>query len=284
MDRRVLEYFLAVCDARSITRAAERLFISRQALSLAIAGAERELGANLFERSKRGVELTWQGEMLYRYATAEAKLWQELQSGLHGEPERTIRVGSVYNRLERGMVERIMDYGRLNPAAKVGFISSGSTRLLWEMLAKGDVEVGVSGIAPDVPEFEVVKTRDCTMYLLMSDANPLAGRDRVGFFSDLGGMTILIAAVESFEALRDAAESAGASMVGVPTNLPNVYGALRDDCVYPVYDFEVDDLLRPGYVCLPVFDYPIRLARYVVWRRNAEASVVSFARYIAETD
>lgn len=64
MDRRHLEYFLAVADFGSFTRAASSLVIAQPSLSQAISTLERDLGSKLFERHGRGVRLTPAGEAL----------------------------------------------------------------------------------------------------------------------------------------------------------------------------------------------------------------------------
>ncbi|GAB3284449.1 LysR family transcriptional regulator [Kineosporia babensis] len=64
MDRRQLEYFLAVAEYGSFTRAAAALTIAQPSLSHAIGLLERELGSTLFERLGRGVRLTAAGQAL----------------------------------------------------------------------------------------------------------------------------------------------------------------------------------------------------------------------------
>lgn len=62
MDIQDLQYFLTVCDYRSITKAAEVLHISQPALSRRIQYLEDECGVKLFIRGRRFVELTQAGE------------------------------------------------------------------------------------------------------------------------------------------------------------------------------------------------------------------------------
>ena len=65
MELRQLRYFLAVADSRSFVSAAQALYISRQAISKAIAQLEEELRVRLFMRDSNGAFLTPAGIMFY---------------------------------------------------------------------------------------------------------------------------------------------------------------------------------------------------------------------------
>ncbi len=68
MDWNKLKIFHVVAEAGSFTHAGETLGLSQSAISRQISGLESELGISLFHRHARGLELTEQGETLFRSA------------------------------------------------------------------------------------------------------------------------------------------------------------------------------------------------------------------------
>jgi DNA-binding transcriptional LysR family regulator len=64
LDLRKLRYFLAVTEALSFTRAAQRLHITQPVLSRQIRALETQLGAQLFIRDSTGTSLTPAGQLL----------------------------------------------------------------------------------------------------------------------------------------------------------------------------------------------------------------------------
>lgn len=70
MELRQLEYFVAVAEEANFTRAAERVHISQSGVSAQIRQLERELGAELFDRSSRTATLTTAGASALEHARA----------------------------------------------------------------------------------------------------------------------------------------------------------------------------------------------------------------------
>ncbi|WP_282605194.1 LysR family transcriptional regulator [Pelagibius sp. Alg239-R121] len=74
LDIDLLRSFVAVAETRHFTRAAESLNCAQSAVSMQVKRLERIVGATLFERSKRMVKLTADGEAFRRYANRMLRL------------------------------------------------------------------------------------------------------------------------------------------------------------------------------------------------------------------
>ncbi|UTH73200.1 LysR family transcriptional regulator [Chromobacterium sp. IIBBL 290-4] len=68
MDIRQLKAFVAVFEERSITVAAQRLFVTQPTLSVTIRQLEESLGVALFQRLPRGVDVSDEARLLYPQA------------------------------------------------------------------------------------------------------------------------------------------------------------------------------------------------------------------------
>ena len=83
MDRRHLEYFLALADRGSISAAARGLGVSQPTISEALARMEKECGLTLVRRGSRGVTLTDAGRDLTGPAAQVLRAYRDLDHALH---------------------------------------------------------------------------------------------------------------------------------------------------------------------------------------------------------
>ena len=82
MNFQNMEYFMMAAETGNITRAAERLHISQQALSDCISRMESELGCRLFER-RQGLELTYGGRQYRAAVKRMLDLYKQTDLGSH---------------------------------------------------------------------------------------------------------------------------------------------------------------------------------------------------------
>mgnify|MGYP004559657559 FL=1 len=95
MDIRQLHYFLVLCEEMNYTRAAQRLFLSRQALRQSITALEAELCGPLFISAHHKLSLTERGLSLQRHAAPVVEQFQQMQAALHAEIQsaQPVRIG-----------------------------------------------------------------------------------------------------------------------------------------------------------------------------------------------
>lgn len=81
-----LLYFWVVAREGSIAKACEKLHLSQPTISTQLSKLERSVGAKLFERSGRAMQLTETGRMVNRYAEEIFTLGRELTDAIKGRP------------------------------------------------------------------------------------------------------------------------------------------------------------------------------------------------------
>jgi DNA-binding transcriptional LysR family regulator len=161
MNFQNLEYFLTVASEGNITRAAEQLHVSQQALSNQISRLEQELGCRLFER-KQKLELTYAGE---QFKTSAEKILDiqrqtateldDISNNRRGE----LRIGISHTRGQAILPLILPKFSRLYPDVDL-HVNEGSTHILEEHLQKGriDVLIGFAPFMVDCAEYKRLMT------------------------------------------------------------------------------------------------------------------------------
>ena len=92
-----IESFLAIASCGTISKAAEKLFITQPALSLKIESLEKELGCKLFIRKRgiRSVELTAEGKQFIQLADRYKSLRDEMHHLSHTSSELPLRLSAI---------------------------------------------------------------------------------------------------------------------------------------------------------------------------------------------
>jgi DNA-binding transcriptional LysR family regulator len=155
MELRHLRYFLAVAEELNFTRAAKRLGINQPPLSLQIRQLEKEIGAPLFRRQTRGVELTNAGKLMLEEARVILKQVERAKTGVRrrarGETGR-INFGSSGGTYFHPLIPAIIrEYGSRYPDIAL-FPAAGNTPLLVARLRAGQIDVAF--IRPPISDSE----------------------------------------------------------------------------------------------------------------------------------
>jgi DNA-binding transcriptional LysR family regulator len=146
MDERRLRQFLAIVEEGGVTAAAARLHVAQPSLSQSLRTLERELGAELFDRVGRGLQLTSAGralvgparQVLLAFDAARTAV-REIADVLGGDLEIAALATLAADPLA-GLVGR---FRHAHPGVTVRVREAESTAEASRMVADGTGELGV---------------------------------------------------------------------------------------------------------------------------------------------
>jgi DNA-binding transcriptional LysR family regulator len=149
MELHTLQVFLTVATERSFSRAAEKMFRTQPAISLALQRLELELGEKLIDRTGKDLILTDAGRTVLEFARRFQSLKLELDNSL-----AELRDNSA-GRLAIGanesttlyLLRHIQRYRELYPKIKVQVRRSLSSKIPDELI-DGNLELGVISFDP----------------------------------------------------------------------------------------------------------------------------------------
>jgi DNA-binding transcriptional LysR family regulator len=125
MELMQLEMFVAVVEERSVRRAAERVFRTQPAVSIAVNKLEREIGMPLLGGPRhKGRELTKAGEILYECASKMLGLRDGVLSLLvreHRSSSGRLCIGSVRTKDLRAISDVVQKFTRQYPNVRVSY-------------------------------------------------------------------------------------------------------------------------------------------------------------------
>ena len=146
MELRQLEYFLAVVEEGSFTRAAARLYMVQSSLSASLLGLERELGTDLFVRGRRGADLTDAGRAFLGPARAtleEADRARDAVAGVKGLLRGSVRIATVALPRSIDVEETIRRFRDAHPGVDVHLVPEGATGVA-ALVAEGQVDFAIA--------------------------------------------------------------------------------------------------------------------------------------------
>jgi DNA-binding transcriptional LysR family regulator len=179
MELRQLEYFVAVAEEASFTRAAARLHVAQPGVSAQIRQLERELGQELLDRSARTVRLTAAGAAVLVHArealgaASSARLAVDELSGLiRGH----VAVGMVVACSSVDLVDLLADFHRDHPGVAIT-LSEANTDELVDALRLGGLDLAFVGLSEQTPPgIELQPIADEPLVAAVAKNDVLAGR------------------------------------------------------------------------------------------------------------
>ncbi|HEV7297819.1 MAG TPA: LysR family transcriptional regulator [Tepidisphaeraceae bacterium] len=153
----LLESFHAVAETGSLTRAAERLYVTQPAVTRSIGRLERGLRIRLFERRPRGVELTRSGRVLFERTTKIFDLVREAEecvTDIDSLNRGTLRIGATPTMATTLVPAVLLRFRRRFAQIRVTF-EVERAQGLFDRLKSSDLDVGFTDATTTDPMLQL---------------------------------------------------------------------------------------------------------------------------------
>lgn len=159
--------FYHVVQTGSISKASQELFISQPAVSQSVKQLEAKLGGKLFYRTPKGITLTPEGQVLYKYIEqgynmimlAESKFSEtiNLEAGV-------IRIGASDMTLKYFLLPHLEEFHKQHPKVRIK-VTNGTTPETIDSLKRGLIDFGVASLPfttdSSLEIMEAMEIQDC---------------------------------------------------------------------------------------------------------------------------
>ena len=193
MDMRQLRYFVTVADEGSISRAAQCLHISQPPLTRQIQQLEQQVGAPLFERTPKGVQLTNAGRYLLEdarvilnLADQAAERAQLAAQGLWGRFDIAIFGSGVLDTIP----ELLLKFRSACPGVRVFLHTMGKNEQI-EALRQRRISLGFNRLIKKMPDISVELVKNERLLLAVPTSTTLARQEAIAI-PDLAGQAMIL--------------------------------------------------------------------------------------------
>jgi DNA-binding transcriptional LysR family regulator len=184
VELRHLEYFVAVAEEQHFTRAADRLRVAQSGLSASVRSLERELGAPLFVRTTRRVELTEAGRALLteaRRTLASAEAARHAVAEVKGLLRGALAIGTEQCVGVIDVPKLLGQFRARHPGVEILLRQGGSADLCAELRA-GRLDIALVAVDGKAPEqLDLIPLATEPMMFVCHPAHPLAQASSVGW-------------------------------------------------------------------------------------------------------
>ncbi|SDI26013.1 LysR family transcriptional regulator [Propionivibrio dicarboxylicus] len=279
---KLLKAFLALCEHRNFTRAAEHCHVSQSAFSGMIFRLEDEVGTRLFDRDTRNVALTPEGEL---FAEAAQHLVSDIQwtfSNLNDyvtKKKGRVRVAALPSIAGEWLPQIIAEYRRRYPGINVEIHDVLSDHCL-ELLQNGLVDIAMA--APNVPPEQYASELFYadSFFLICRRDHPLATREMVAI-DDLRGCDFIhlagTASIHQFVVKAIGATGVNPSSFEI-RNLATMAGLILQGLgVSLLPELTLYQFRHPELTTIPLAPPGISRSIHIIWRKDRPLSVAAEA-------
>lgn len=188
MEIRQLRYFVQAYNDKSISKAADNLYISQQALSKSIATLEEEIGSRLFYRTPKGLVPTETGLFLFEHSLKAIQVMDNLMTDIASN--KRSRQGAIKLGLAVGFtyllsLDELNSFSLSYPDIRIEATEYGYDQCE-HLVEKGEIDIAIVPGPTDNPMLKSDLLTESERVLVLKKDHPLANKVSVAI-QDLNG-------------------------------------------------------------------------------------------------
>ena len=165
MDYNLYKIFLYLYEEKSISKTANKLYVSQPAISYSLKELENSLGYTLFTRNSKGIEPTLEAKELYNYIRTAFNILNDAEEhvkNLNNLNIGNIRIGVSSNIGVVSIIEYIEKFRKAYPNIKFSIINKSNEEMV-EMLETRKLDM-IIGILPITSDKKLTKLNICELH------------------------------------------------------------------------------------------------------------------------
>lgn len=290
MDLKDLEYFKAVCEQKSITKAAHSMYMTPQGLSKIVKNMETELGTVLLNRTGTGITLTESGQYLYEHLPEFLHTYQHICNEIRCIEQREtheIELLSAYGILRLVTPECLDAFRKKYPHITLSY-REYPDRQVERLFLNGEGNVAFTVGNDALKHVDAIAMEKFEIKLLVHKNNPLAQKKSVSIL-DLKDYPLYIESSEFniYHLIMNKCEAAGIT--------PNIAFessgfslchkmVAKNKGISVTVDFVFDDMSSNDIVMLPFEDDTYEWKTYMLSRKGEKPTpdVTLFCEFVMD--
>lgn len=195
-----LKYFQTVCRYESITKAAEKLFVSQPTISFCIKELEDEFGVKLFHRKHNRLQLTVEGQFFYekvQYILQSVdSLERQMQEMCANRNHIKIAVPAMISTF---LFPQMFDaFTKQYPGVQLEMLETGSLQTR-KLVDSNSVDLGITILDSAVnDDYNILPLVTTELVFCVNKNHPLAGANAVSF-KQLADERIILFKADSYQ-------------------------------------------------------------------------------------
>jgi len=176
-----LKVFCDIADLQSLSKTAEKHFLSQSAISQQLAQLELAYNCQLLDRKKRPLELTAAGQLFYQAAKDILDRYEQLKTDLNVLKSSTggrINVGAIFSIGMHTLPDYVKKFLASYPNINV-HIDYMSNDKIYELVLTGEIDIGLVAVPKRDKRLDVYDFENEPLVLAFSPKHPLSQESQI---------------------------------------------------------------------------------------------------------